>query len=61
LMPHLDNIAVVETNELCTGAIHGHESVNAMRSPGRTKSQEAGKSAVWMNEPGYEEQGNDFY
>jgi len=61
LMPHLDNIAVVEANELCTGAIHGHESVNAMRSPGRTKNPDSGKSAVWMNEPGYEEQGNDFY
>jgi hypothetical protein len=61
LMPHLDNIAVVETNELCTGAIHGHEAVNAMRSPGRTKSADPGKNPVWNNEPGFEEQGNDYY
>jgi hypothetical protein len=61
LMPHLDNIAIVETNELCTGAIHGHEAVNAMRSPGRTKSADPGKNPTWMNEPGFGEQGNDYY
>ncbi len=61
LMPHLDNIAVVEQNQLCEGAIHGHEAVNPMRSPGRTKSQDPGKNATWMNEPGFEEQGNDYW
>ncbi|MBK8714693.1 MAG: hypothetical protein IPN32_08105 [Deltaproteobacteria bacterium] len=61
LVPHLDNIAVVETNALCEGAIHGHESANPMRSPGRTKTQAAGKQPMWMGEPGYEEQGNDFW
>lgn len=61
LVPHLDSIAICELNEICTGAIHGHEAVNAMRSPGRTKSQEAGKSSVWDNEPGFSEQGNDYY
>lgn len=61
LAPHLDDIAVVEHFEICTGAIHGHEAVNAMRSPGRSKASAPGKSEVWLNEPGYTEQGNDFY
>jgi hypothetical protein len=61
LVPHLDNIAMVEHFEICTGAIHGHEAVNAMRSPGRSKSMSPGKAEVWLNEPGYSEQGNDFY
>ncbi|MCA9656403.1 MAG: DUF1501 domain-containing protein [Myxococcales bacterium] len=61
LVPHLDDIAVCELFEICTGAIHGHESVNAMRSPGRSKQSAPGKEAVWMNEPGFTEQGNDYY
>lgn len=61
LIPHLDQIAVMELSELCTGSIHGHEAVNAMRSPGRSKQTAAGKAAVWNNEPGYTEQGNDYY
>ncbi len=61
LVPHLDQIAVMELSEICTGAIHGHEAVNAMRSPGRTKTSGGGRAAVWENEPGYTEQGNDFY
>ncbi len=61
LMPHLDSIAVCETNELCIGAIHGHEAVNAMRSPGRSKQQSGSKVAVWEQEPGFGEQGNDYF
>ncbi|MFO0635275.1 MAG: hypothetical protein U0168_20705 [Nannocystaceae bacterium] len=61
LIPHLSNIAVLETNPLCEGAIHGHESANPLRSPGRTKSQDPGKQPMWMAEPGYEEQGNDYW
>ncbi|HWB80799.1 MAG TPA: hypothetical protein VG755_37815 [Nannocystaceae bacterium] len=61
LVPHLDNIAVVETNQLCQGSIHGHESCNPMRSPGRSAAQDPGKQAVWTNEPGYEQQGNDYW
>jgi len=61
LAPHLDQIAVMELNELCIGAIHGHESVNAMRSPGRSKGRGAGKMAVWNGEPGYTEGGNDYF
>ncbi len=61
LAPHLDSIATMELSEICTGAIHGHEAVNAMRSPGRTKQQAPGKEAMWDNEPGFTEQGNDYY
>lgn len=61
LAPHLDSIAVVEQNEICIGAIHGHEAVNAMRSPGRTKTQSGDKMAMWQQEPGFEEQGNDYF
>ncbi len=61
LQPHVDSIAVCETNEICVGAIHGHEAVNAMRSPGRTKTQSADKMPVWDHEPGFEEQGNDYF
>ena len=61
LIPYLSNIAVLETNPLCEGAIHGHESANPLRSPGRTKSQDPGKQPMWMGEPGYEEQGNDYW
>jgi hypothetical protein len=61
LAPHLDQIAVMELSEICTGAIHGHESVNAMRSPGRTKTEGPGKGALYANEPGFSEQGNDYY
>lgn len=61
LVPHLDQIAMMELSEICTGAIHGHEAVNATRSPGRTKQMAPGKAAVWENEPGYGEQGNDYY
>jgi hypothetical protein len=61
LLPHVDSIAVCETNEVCVGAIHGHEAVNAMRSPGRSKTQGSGQMPVWDHEPGFEEQGNDFF
>ncbi len=61
LQPHLDQIAVCELFEICTGAIHGHEAVNATRSPGRSKQMGPGQGAVWENEPGFAEQGNDFY
>ena len=57
LQPHLDSIAVCETHELCIGAIHGHEAVNAMRSPGRSKTQSGAKQPMWMLEPGFDEQG----
>jgi hypothetical protein len=49
LDPHLDNIALLETCELSVGAIHGHESANALRSPGRSYSSD-GKLAMFDNE-----------
>jgi hypothetical protein len=61
LVPHLDNIAVLETNQLCEGVIHGHEACNPMRSPGRTKNPVPGQVPTWMGEPGYSEQGNDYW
>lgn len=61
LAPHLDQIAVMELNEICVGAIHGHESVNAMRSPGRSKISAPGKMEMWNGEPGFSEQGNDYF
>jgi len=60
LAPHLDHIAVLETCELSKGRIHGHEAANATRSPGRGYSDTgAGRLAMWRNEPGYVEQGNE--
>lgn len=60
LAPHLDNLAVVETCELSVGRIHGHEAANATRSPGRGYSSSgSGRLAMWRNEPGYVEQGNE--
>lgn len=61
LVPYLDSIAICELNEICTGRIHGHEAVNAIRSPGRTMSEEPGKSPMWEHEPGYSEQANEYY
>lgn len=35
LMPHVGNIAIVDTGEATIGNVHGHEGGNGMRSPGR--------------------------
>jgi len=51
LEPHVDTIAMVDTCELSMGAIHGHESANACRSPGRNYSPGAGKLAIFKNDP----------
>lgn len=60
LAPHLDHLAVIETCELSMGRIHGHEAANATRSPGRGYSSAGeGRGAMWRNEPGYVEQGNE--
>ncbi len=61
LVPHLDQIAVMELNEVCNGEIHGHEAAGPVRSPGRQKTQTAGKAAMWTSEPGYQFQGNDHH
>jgi len=51
LLPHVDSIAMVDTCELSMGAVHGHESANACRSPGRNYSPGAGKLAMFKNDP----------
>lgn len=51
LEPHLDTIAMVDTCEVAMGQIHGHESGNPMRSPGRNYSQRPGTGAMWLNDP----------
>ena len=50
LEPHLEDIALLETCELSVGAIHGHESANALRSPGRSYSSSGGRLPMFNNE-----------
>lgn len=50
LDPHLADIALIETCELSVGAIHGHESANALRSPGRGYSAGGGRLPMFNNE-----------
>ena len=53
LEPHVDTIAMVDTCELSSGDIHGHEAANPTRSPGRTKqSNKPGYTSMFMNERG---------
>ncbi len=51
LAPHLDSIAMIDCCELSMGAIHGHESANALRSPGRDYKSGAGRMAMFKNDP----------
>lgn len=51
LAPHLDSIAMIDCCELSMGAIHGHESANALRSPGRDYKPAAGRLAMFKNDP----------
>jgi Protein of unknown function (DUF1501) len=49
LLPHVDNIAIVDTGEATIGNVHGHEGGNGMRSPGRLMDGGAsGKKAMYM-------------
>jgi hypothetical protein len=49
LMPHVDNIAIVDTGEATIGNVHGHEGGNGMRSPGRVMDGGAsGKKAMYL-------------
>lgn len=50
ILPHVGNIAAVETIELCIGGIHGHEAANGMRSPGRGYKEGPGKKAMWLGD-----------
>ena len=51
LEPHLDSIAMIDCCELGQGDIHGHESANPLRSPGKSKARRAGQSEMWLNDP----------
>jgi len=51
LDPHIDSIAMIDTCELSVGAIHGHESGNPMRSPGRTYQSGNGRMEMYLNDP----------
>ncbi len=42
LLPHVDDIAIIDTGEATIGTVHGHEGGNGMRSPGRV--MDGGKS-----------------
>jgi Protein of unknown function (DUF1501) len=49
LLPHVDNIAIVDTGEAGIGNVHGHEGGNGMRSPGRVMDGGAsGKQAMYL-------------
>lgn len=45
-------MAMVETIEICIGSIHGHEAANALRSPGRTYKEGGGRTAMWLQDDG---------
>lgn len=51
LEPHVDSIAMIDCCELSVGAIHGHESGNPMRSPGRTYASGGGRLEMYLNDP----------
>ncbi|MEQ1876069.1 MAG: DUF1501 domain-containing protein [Bdellovibrionia bacterium] len=59
LEPHLANIAAVELCELSMGTIHGHESANATRSPGRSYTAGAGRYPMWLLDPHAKEGGHE--
>ncbi len=50
LAPHLDHIAMVDTCNPSLGEIHGHESANPIRSPGRQYGSGAGKTEMWLRD-----------
>jgi hypothetical protein len=51
LAPYLDSIAFLDTCQPSLGAIHGHEGMNEIRSPGRNYTNRAGTMAVYENDP----------
>lgn len=51
LEPHVDSIAMIDCCELSVGVIHGHESGNPMRSPGRTYQSGGGRREMYLNDP----------
>jgi hypothetical protein len=59
LQRHLDSMAVIETCELTMGKIHGHEAANALRSPGRSYSNGAGRHPMFELDQRGSEGGNE--
>lgn len=51
LQPHLGDIAMVDACEVAVGEIHGHESANPMRSPGRTYQAGGGRMPMFNLDP----------
>lgn len=51
LQPHLDTVAMIDCCELGQGQIHGHESANPLRSPGKSYTQKPGFGAMWLGDP----------
>ncbi|MDQ3035366.1 MAG: DUF1501 domain-containing protein [Myxococcota bacterium] len=58
LEPHLDTVAQIDHCEPSSGAIHGHEAGNAIRSPGRREERLAGAMAMFENDPASGDAGN---
>lgn len=62
LLPHLGEMAMVDTVELCIGGIHGHEAANGLRSPGRGYNKGDGRLAMWLNDdPNQTDAGGDEF
>jgi hypothetical protein len=61
LIPHLNDIAVMELGEACIGGVHAHEAGNGMRSPGRSYNQRPGTMdmATVDKRPGNRSAGNE--
>jgi hypothetical protein len=51
LAEHLDSIAMIDLVQLGQGDIHGHESANPARSPGKSKTRRSGQREMWLNDP----------
>lgn len=48
LLPHLADVAIIDTGEAGIGSVHGHEAGNGMRSPGRVMDNgSSGKMPMW--------------
>ena len=51
LQPHLDTIAFIDSAELTSGAIHGHNAANRNRAPDCLTSPKPGQSPMWTRDP----------
>jgi hypothetical protein len=49
LLPHVEDIAIIDAGEAGIGGVHGHEGGNGLRSPGRVMDGGAsGKMPMWL-------------